>query len=89
MGSNTAYELAENVIDIKQSIYFHLTGNHYPPVPSAMVEPCVEAIYSASEGEWDKLIQLPSGVSWKGQNNAPVKAFVEAFHLEAWIDSEE
>ena len=89
MGSNTAYELAENVIDIKQSIYIHLTGNHYPPVPPTMVEPCVEAIYSASDGDWDKLIELPSGITWKGQTCAPVSAIVQAHHLDAWIDSEE
>ena len=51
MGNNTAQDLAENVIDIKQSIYIHLTGNHYPPVPPTMVEPCIEAIYAASDGD--------------------------------------
>ncbi len=38
MGSTTAQDLAENVIDIRQSIGYHLTGNHYPPVPMSMVE---------------------------------------------------
>ncbi len=89
MGNITAHDLVENVIDIKQSIYIHLTGNHYPPVPPTMVEPCIEAIYAASDGDWNRLIELPSGVTWKGQTNAPVSAIVEAHHLDAWIDSEE
>jgi len=89
MGSNTAKDLAENVIDIKQSISIHLTGNHYPPVPLTMVEPCIEAIYAASDRDWDRLIKLPSGITWKGQTSAPVSAIVEAHHLDVWINSEE
>jgi len=89
MGSNTAKDLAENVIDIKQSISIHLTGNHYPPVPLTMVEPCIEAIYAASDRDWDRLIELPSGITWKGQTSAPVSAIVEAHHLDVWINSEE
>jgi len=89
MGSNTAKDLAENVIDIKQSISIHLTGNHYPPVPLTRVEPCIEAIYAASDGDWDRLIELPSGITWKGQTSAPVSAIVEAHHLDVWINSEE
>ena len=89
MGSNTAKDLAENVIDIKQSISIHLTGNHYPQVPLTMVEPCIEAIYAASDGDWDRLIKLPSGITWKGQTSAPVSAIVEAHHLDVWINSEE
>ena len=54
-----------------------------------MVEPCIVAIYSASDGNWDKLIELPSGITWKGQTCAPVSAIVQAHHLDAWIDSEE
>jgi hypothetical protein len=87
MGSNTAQDLAENVIDIRQSIGYHLRGNHYPPVPLTMVEPCVEAIYAVSDGDTHKSIQLPEGVFWKGYPTAPAYAIVEQHHLEPWCDT--
>jgi hypothetical protein len=87
MGSTTAQDLAENVIDIRQSIGYHLRGNHYPPVPLTMVEPCVEAIYAVSDGDTHKSIQLPEGVFWKGYPTAPAYAIVESHHLEPWCDT--
>lgn len=86
MGRMTSLDLAENVVDIRQSIAIQLRSNHYPPVPLSMVEPCIEAIYAVSEGETHKSIQLPDGVSWKGYPTAPAYAIVEGHHLEAWCD---
>ena len=89
MGSNTAQDLAENVLDIRQSIGYHLRGNHYPPVPLTMVEPCIEAIYAVSEGDTHKSIQLPEGVTWRGYPTAPAYTIVEGHHLEPWCTYDE
>ena len=88
MGSNMAHDLVESVIDIHQSITIHLRSNHYPPVPYSMVQPCIDAIYACDEQEYDKLIELPEGVEWRGQSSAPAHAIVEGHHLEAWLYSE-
>jgi hypothetical protein len=88
MGYNTAYDLVESVIDIHQSMAIHLTSNHYPPVPISMVQPCIDAIYACDEEQYDKLIELPEGVQWRGQNSAPAHAIVEGHHLQAWLYSE-
>jgi hypothetical protein len=88
MGYNTAYDLVESVVDINQSIAIHLTSNHYPPVPVSMVQPCIDAIYACDEEEYDKLIELPKGVMWRGQSSAPAHAIVEGHHLQAWLYSE-
>jgi len=85
MGSNTSKDLAENVIDIRTSIAIQLRGNHYPPVPLSMVEPCIEAIYACSDEDYDKQIALPEGVTWKGKTTAPAWAIVEGHHLEPWL----
>lgn len=85
MGSQFAQDLAENVVDIHKSIAYHLSGNFYPPVPATMVQPCVDAIYAASDGDWDMLIELPVGVTWKGETSAPVSSIVQQHHLEPWI----
>ena len=53
-----------------------------------MVQPCVDAIYACDEQEYDKLIELPEGVEWRGQSSAPAHAIVEGHHLEAWLYSE-
>lgn len=84
MGLNTALDLAES-FDLDQSILIHLQGNHYPPVPASMVEPCIDAIDAYYEEDYQKLIKLPEGVFWKGQTTAPASAIVEAHHLEAWL----
>jgi hypothetical protein len=84
MGNNMSQDLAENVIDIRQSIAIQLQSNHYPPVPLTMVEPCIEAIYAVSEGDTQRAIQLPEGVTWRGSVTAPAYAIVEGHHLGPW-----
>ena len=34
---------------LNQAISWHLTSNHFPPVPTTMVAPCIEAIDNAGE----------------------------------------
>jgi hypothetical protein len=88
MGYNMARDLTEATINIQQQMAIHLTSNHYPPVPLSMVQPCIDAIYAYDEEEYDKLIQLPHGVEWRGQSSAPAHAIVKGHHLEAWLYSE-
>jgi len=86
MGSNLAYDLANGGLDLSTAIGYHLQGNHYPPVPLTMVEPCIEAIFAYDEGEADREIPMPEGVSYKGRDTAPAWAIIEQHHLEAWCD---
>jgi hypothetical protein len=85
MGSNFATDLAESDLSLRDSIAIHLRGNHYPPVPLSMVEPCLEAIEACNDEMNSKLITLPEGVTWRGSVEAPAWAIVEAHHLNAWI----
>ena len=93
MGSNMATEMADGTLedlgihlDIETQIGIHLASNHYPPVPSIMIQPCVEAIDAVNDlGLWDLEIPLPEGVSWKGLTSAPAHAIISNHHLEAWI----
>ena len=87
MGSNFANDLADmDNISLTTQLDFHLRANHYPPVPVSMVEPCIEAIYACNDEMQDKLIKLPEGVSWRGQDSAPANAIVEGHHLDAWVN---
>ena len=87
MGHNFATELAEEDfgLTLEQAVGIHLQSNHYPPVPSAMIEPCIEAIQKCNEGDSGALIELPEGISWRGETTAPAYAIVEAHHLEPWV----
>ena len=85
MGSIFASDLAEGDLDLSTAIGIHLSANHYPPVPSSMVLPCIEAIEAYNEGETDREIAMPEGITYKGLNTAPAWAIVEQHHLEAWL----
>lgn len=92
MGSTFAMDLAEGVktkLQLENAVMNHLLYNHYPPIPSSMVGPCVRAIGYANRGEYDKKVRLPEGTSYKGKRLAPVYAVIEAHHLEFFIDYEE
>ena len=84
MGNNTALDLASE-FDLEQGIAYHLQGNHYPPVPLSMVEPCIEAIDAYWDEDFDRAIQMPEGVFYKGQTHAPAWAIAEQHHLDAWL----
>jgi hypothetical protein len=85
MGALQAADLSEN-FSLEDGIKIHLTTNHYPAVPIEMVPTCIEAIDAVnSESDWDKLITLPDGISWKGLTQAPASAIIEQHHLEFWI----
>ena len=91
MGSNFATELADNELldlDLETAIGIHLQGNHYPPVPLSMVEPCIEAIDAYWDEDYNKLIEMPEGVSYRGSKYAPAYAIIEQHHLEAWLPEE-
>jgi hypothetical protein len=84
MGYNTAVSLSEE-LDLEVALGYHLQGNHYPPVPLSMVAPCIEAIDAYYDEDYDKLIEMPEGVSYRGNTHAPAHAIVEQHHLHAWL----
>lgn len=90
MGSNFATDLAENIdITLEQAIGYHLQGNHYPPVPLSMVQPCIDAIDAYYDGNPLRQIEMPEGISYKGMSHAPAFAIIEQHHLNAWLPEDE
>jgi len=96
MGSNMATELASGMFDVsmRDGIVMHLRGNHYPPIPSVMAEPCMAAIDAYWEDDVDRLIPLPKmedgfQIRWKtGEAEAPAWALIEHAHLQAWCSED-
>jgi len=91
MGNNLSTELAEMDLglSLENSIAIQLQSNHYPPVPLTMVQPCIDAIDAYWEDDFNRQIELPEGVSWRGETTAPAYAIIEAHHLEAWCSEDE
>lgn len=93
MGLMTALGIAESGIDLDQQLSWHLSGNHYPPIPQAMIPACKEAIDAYWEEDTDRLIALPTlsdgfQVRWtNGETEAPAWALIEHAHLDAWCQS--
>lgn len=86
MGNNLSHDLATMDLSLEQSVTYQLRNNHYPPVPYSMVPICIEAINAYNEGDYSKHIDLPEGVSWRGNIYAPANAIIEQHHLENWIE---
>jgi hypothetical protein len=87
MGSLQATEIA-NALPIEQALEWHLRSNHFPPVPSSMVQACVEAIDAYWEDDLDRLIDL-NGSLYRGEIHAPAREIIISHHLDAWCSEGE
>jgi hypothetical protein len=90
MGSVTAIGLADSVLDLETQLLYHLRGNHYPPVPAEMVQPCIEAIDAAYDEDFNREIDMPMvgdfQILYKGKTTAPAWAIIEQHHLDFFIN---
>jgi hypothetical protein len=90
MGRNFATELsAMDTMSMEQQINLHLQYNFYPPVPSSMVQPCIDAINAYWNDVPDAAIEMPQGVSYRSSNYAPAYAIVEQHRLDAWLEQDD
>lgn len=89
MGATQAQGMADAVSEglatLEQALTYHLRSNHYPPIPFEMVPVAIAAIEAYNDGDYDRQITLPDGVSWRGQESAPASAICEELHLGAWL----
>ena len=92
MGSRTAMELASTVRD-ELSLYValknHLIGNHFPPLPISLIQPCTDAIDACNTGDYDKQIGLPPDFTYRDSHYAPANEVVEFCHLEWFLAEQE
>lgn len=91
MGNQFAKDLREGIVEFalgrSESIRIHLAVNHYPPVPAIMVSVCERAIDSYNANlNGDELIEMPEGISWRGNSSAPAWAIIESHHLDEWCE---
>ena len=90
MGSITAIGLADTTLDLETQLAYHLQGNHYPPIPTVMVQPCIEAIDAYYDEDYSRRIELPKmddgfQITWKDKTWTTASALVSHAHLEWFI----
>lgn len=65
MGALGAAGFAEQVdegnVSLRNALSWHLTSNHYPPLPSYFIPTAAAAIEAGQEEDWDREIELPRG----------------------------
>ena len=84
MGMMGAVE--DGMIDLRSALSWHLTSNHYPPVPTIMIDVAMAAIEAGNDEDWDRLIDLPDGVEHRRYGHSvPASAVIEDMHLDAFI----
>ena len=92
MGTLNAAAMAEAVgegeVALRPALVWHLQHNHYPPVPTSMVDACIEAIEAAVDEDWDHPVELPEGITFRGSATAPASAIVEQHHLGFFVEAE-
>jgi hypothetical protein len=89
MGSVTALGIQDSVLDLETQLAYHLQGNHYPPVPLSMVQPCIDAIDAYYDNDAMRQIAMPEGVTYKGNTTAPAWAIIEQHHLDFWLPQDD
>jgi hypothetical protein len=89
MGHTTAVAISELDIPLKEQIEIHLISNFYPSIPRFMAQTCVDAILAYWDDDFDCMIDMPKGVSYKGSTSAPAWAIVEQHRLSAWLQEDE
>lgn len=84
MGYLSAVDMREQAGD-DVALRWHLISNHYPPLPESLLPVTKQVIDLARNEEWEELVTLPKGVSYRGKNKAPVSECVRAWHLNAFL----
>ena len=87
MGRLSTMEMVDFAGKTDEVLRWHLTGNHYPPLPPCVFGLAKKAIKKANDGKWDALISLKgTEISWRGKKSVPVSACIESWHLEEFLD---
>lgn len=88
MGSRRAVEAATvmtDMVGLTAALHYHLTANHYPPLPVELIPVAAEAIRRAVDGD-DDPIRLPDGVAYRnGATTVTPGEAVTSMHLDAFV----
>ena len=84
MGMNTAMDLAGSQMTIEDQLSIHFRSNCYPPIPLQMIPTAVEAIDAYWEEDLNRMIPLPEGVTFRGEDEVSAINVIRSYRLDAW-----
>ena len=67
-------------------VSMHFSSNCYPPIPQFMVDCAVAAIQCCNDGNYNEVIELPHGVTYKDSQFVDAATFVEQHRLEGFVE---
>ena len=75
-------------LDEDDLLAWHLTKNHFPPLPTLLISACKKAILRAADAEWDARVRLPRGyrATDTGGRTIRVADLVEMCHLHDLVE---
>ena len=73
-------------IELEDMVSMHFQSNCYPPIPQFMVQSAVAAIVACNQGDYNEVIQLPHGVTYRGSEFVDAATFVEQHRLEGFVE---
>ena len=83
MGSHSLAGMMEGVDDLEVLLEWHLSENHYPPVPHCWVAVCKKIVEDYSddpaEFDWDGTVTRPAELG--AVFEIPIRDIVETLHL--------
>ena len=89
MGRSSLEGMLE-VADKDVALKWHLRSNHFPPHPVEMVAVAAAAIDAANDDDFDRLIDLFDGVTWRdGRSSVEAWRLIDSLHLEGFIEQDE
>ena len=80
-----AEAVAEGAVSLTSAINAHRISNLFPVPPAHMTAVMIEAVEAARAEEYEKDIQLPDGVLYKGQTWVYPHEVIEEFRLGAFL----
>ncbi len=89
MGMATAMDIAGLELTLEDQLAMHFRGNCYPPIPLGMIPTAVEAIDAYWEDDYNRMITLPEGVSFRGSDSVSAIDVINSYRLDAWCMEEE
>jgi hypothetical protein len=88
MGSQFASEIVELDMTLERQLAIHFSSNCYPPIPRQMIPTAITAIDAYWEEEVEKELDLPEGVTFRGQTTVKAWQVINAYYLGAWCEEE-
>jgi len=76
-------------IELEDMVSLHFQSNCYPPIPQFMVQSAVAAIQACNQGDYNEVIELPMGVTFRDSQFVDAWTFIEQHRLEGFLEDED